>query len=45
MSYSNKEVTSMLQQNKSSHINETVADILVHIEGDLFPDLDEGLPF
>lgn len=28
MSYSNKEVTSMLQ-NKSSHINDTVADIIV----------------
>lgn len=30
MSYSNKEVTSMLQQNKSSQVNETVADIIVH---------------
>ena len=29
MSYSNKEVTSMLQQNKSSQVNETVADIIV----------------
>lgn len=29
MSYSNKEVTSMLQQNKSSQINDTVADIIV----------------
>lgn len=30
MLYANKEVTTMLQQNKSSQINETVADILVH---------------
>ena len=30
MSYSNKEVTSMLQQNKSSQVNATVADIIVH---------------
>ena len=29
MLYANKEVTSMLQQNKSSHINDTVADIIV----------------
>ena len=30
MLYANKEVTSMLQQNKSSQVNTTVADIIVH---------------
>lgn len=30
MLYANKEVTSMLQQNKSSQVNETVADIIFH---------------